>query len=298
MPRPLTKLGHGKQPPPPSPENITVTTSIADFPDNTLPVKPRKRDRIWALLTPQSSNLRSRSPSPAPPGSVTAPRALHGPTINTNVPETNSNNSAQELGTGYRALSSPSKSKLAPNNQPPVPDGNIGAQFPKPDNRVTASSQLASCHQTAELGIHQGQTGPLWIEAYNKLSSDDKINLEIDKLDNLQELLDIADEAKQKCISDQWTIPWGDRTIKVREMAESLMTWITKFRDIGDIAVQYDPAHAALPWAGVRLIITVCNVKPRTALSHKLVYYSCPPLLLIYHRCRCCSTHPRLSMDY
>jgi hypothetical protein len=33
--------------------------------------------------------------------------------------------------------------------------------------------------------------------------------------------------------------------------------WADRFKEIGDIAVQYDPAHAALPWAGVRFLLQV-----------------------------------------
>jgi len=33
--------------------------------------------------------------------------------------------------------------------------------------------------------------------------------------------------------------------------------WVKKFRDVGDVVVQYDPTHAALPWAGVRLLLQV-----------------------------------------
>jgi hypothetical protein len=35
------------------------------------------------------------------------------------------------------------------------------------------------------------------------------------------------------------------------------MEWVDKFKTIGDNAIQYDPAHAALPWAGVRFILQV-----------------------------------------
>jgi len=31
--------------------------------------------------------------------------------------------------------------------------------------------------------------------------------------------------------------------------------WVKNFVEVGDIAVQYDPVHAALPWAAVRLIL-------------------------------------------
>ena len=30
------------------------------------------------------------------------------------------------------------------------------------------------------------------------------------------------------------------------------VSWIAKFTEVVDIAVQYDPVHAALPWAGIR----------------------------------------------
>jgi len=102
------------------------------------------------------------------------------------------------------------ESKLAPNNQPPTLEGNTDtnvkaeAQSTKLHNYPTTSPQLVNCRQISGLGIQRDQASALWIEAYHKLS-DDRINLENDKQDKLQvlqELLDIADKAKQKCISD------------------------------------------------------------------------------------------------
>ena len=34
--------------------------------------------------------------------------------------------------------------------------------------------------------------------------------------------------------------------------------WVQKFISVGDAAVQYDPAHAALPWAAVRFVLQAC----------------------------------------
>lgn len=34
--------------------------------------------------------------------------------------------------------------------------------------------------------------------------------------------------------------------------------WIQKFISVGDVAVQYDPAHAALPWAAIRFVLQAC----------------------------------------
>lgn len=40
-------------------------------------------------------------------------------------------------------------------------------------------------------------------------------------------------------------------------MADKLFAWVSKFKAIGDIVVQYDPGHAALPWAGFRFLLQV-----------------------------------------
>lgn len=43
-------------------------------------------------------------------------------------------------------------------------------------------------------------------------------------------------------------IIWSDVYTKIA-------TWMKKFIEVGDTAVQYDPGHAALPWAAVRFIL-------------------------------------------
>jgi hypothetical protein len=35
--------------------------------------------------------------------------------------------------------------------------------------------------------------------------------------------------------------------------------WVEKFKQIGDIAVHSDQAHATLPWAGIRFLLQVCT---------------------------------------
>ena len=43
-------------------------------------------------------------------------------------------------------------------------------------------------------------------------------------------------------------------------MLEKIIRWVDTFKQIGDVAVQYDPAHAALPWAGIRFLLQVRQV--------------------------------------
>ena len=43
---------------------------------------------------------------------------------------------------------------------------------------------------------------------------------------------------------------------------KSVVSSLNKFVSVGDVAVSFDPAHAALPWAAVRAVLVVC--KPNT----------------------------------
>jgi hypothetical protein len=65
-----------------------------------------------------------------------------------------------------------------------------------------------------------------------------------------------AQKKKLECLRKKYENRKGDKVI-LRDVFDKILTWIDKFRAIGDIAVQYDPAHAALPWAGIRFFLQV-----------------------------------------
>jgi hypothetical protein len=46
-------------------------------------------------------------------------------------------------------------------------------------------------------------------------------------------------------------------TVILRDLFEKIIKWMNVFKEAGDMAAQYDPVHAALPWAGVRLLLQV-----------------------------------------
>ena len=46
----------------------------------------------------------------------------------------------------------------------------------------------------------------------------------------------------------------------IRDVFDKIVRWIDVFKQVGDIAVQYDPAHAALPWAAIRLVLQVYSM--------------------------------------
>ena len=45
--------------------------------------------------------------------------------------------------------------------------------------------------------------------------------------------------------------------MRLRDEADNVMLWLDRFKQVGDIAVNADPIHAGLPWAGIRLLLEV-----------------------------------------
>lgn len=74
---------------------------------------------------------------------------------------------------------------------------------------------------------------------------------------NVDSVLHSARRARRLCAERAWTITFRGETMVLRDVADNILAWVGKFKMIGDIAIQYDPVHAALPWAGVRLLLDV-----------------------------------------
>ncbi|KAF1946986.1 hypothetical protein EJ02DRAFT_331027, partial [Clathrospora elynae] len=99
----------------------------------------------------------------------------------------------------------------------------------------------------------------LWTDAVAQLSNDDKLNINFgrtDKLNILAELHADAERSKQRSIESRWKYKRkSGETVIIRDLFEKIVRWVDMFKEVGDVAVQYDPVHAALPWAGVRFLL-------------------------------------------
>ena len=101
-----------------------------------------------------------------------------------------------------------------------------------------------------------------WQTAFEQLSQKDRTELGVadgTKRLNLPSILATINEKKEQCEKKQWVLyvkKNGDK-VKLREILSNIAESIDKFKEVGDVAVQYDPAHAALPWAAVRFILQV-----------------------------------------
>lgn len=78
-----------------------------------------------------------------------------------------------------------------------------------------------------------------------------------DKLDILNKVVELTKEKKDICVQKQWKFTYNGKVIILRDVADKLLAWLNKFKQIGDIVIQYDPVHAAVPWAGFRFLLQV-----------------------------------------
>ncbi|OCK86125.1 hypothetical protein K432DRAFT_341989, partial [Lepidopterella palustris CBS 459.81] len=101
----------------------------------------------------------------------------------------------------------------------------------------------------------------LWALAAAYLNDEDRRNIDFscpDKLNTLANLHALTEKSKQSCIKERWkyTRKSGE-TVILRDVFDKIVRWINIFKQVGDVAIQYDPVHAALPWAGIRFVLQI-----------------------------------------
>ena len=107
----------------------------------------------------------------------------------------------------------------------------------------------------------QRQDQDLWSKATELLSNEDQEQIrfsEASKLDALKDILSIVREKQASSLQNQRTLKRKDgREIVLRDVFKKIMNSIEKFKEVGDVLVQYDSAHCAIPWAVVRFVLQV-----------------------------------------
>ena len=148
---------------------------------------------------------------------------------------------------------------------PELPGGpQLGLVVPAP--HLVARSPAPPIPQPAAPVPHAGAVpgksgvGSLWTRALDSLSEKDKNTLETNETGSnldIEELIVEVREKREMCLKNQWEFELYGRSVNLRYQADKIISWLAKFKEVGDIAIQHDPSHAALPWAGIRFLLQV-----------------------------------------
>lgn len=97
-----------------------------------------------------------------------------------------------------------------------------------------------------------------WAEAVAQLSSKEREQLKIAGVPGahvLKDVLAVVEAKKDDCAKRHLKFMWHGKPIILRDIFSKIAAWVQRFVEVGDVAIQYDPGHAALPWAAVRFIL-------------------------------------------
>jgi len=139
---------------------------------------------------------------------------------------------------------------------------------------TTSSSTLVAAHSpnastafstpSPQVTSDPSSNRQLLSNALKRLSDRDQATLQDHILPNsndidlaLRQALDAAEAKQQSCIEKRWTFTFAGRPVTLQEEADKVIRWLNRFKTVGDIAVNVDPMHAGLPWAGIRLLLEV-----------------------------------------
>ena len=73
---------------------------------------------------------------------------------------------------------------------------------------------------------------------------------------------------KQTCIDHRLKYKRSNgESVHLYDVFEKIVKWVNKFKEVGDAAAQYDPGHAALPWAAIRFVLQVRRWEGKSYLA-------------------------------
>jgi hypothetical protein len=195
------------------------------------PVRTRKRDKLRGLLRPKPATFqRNQQPTPGAASTVAHTQSI--------------------------ALSSSSSPPLAvPPEASPTSPGGVSAP-------ITAPSEAAEPDPSTVTPPKRD----LWLDALQTLTEAEQNAVRnIQPMgparrhwsETLEELVWLTRERQQECENGSYEFKFQGKKLILRDVAGKIVYWLSKFKDIGDIAVNFDPVHASLPWAGIRLLLQV-----------------------------------------
>jgi hypothetical protein len=96
----------------------------------------------------------------------------------------------------------------------------------------------------------------LWKRAYDSLRDKDRAVLDKNTKSTLDQLQNDIKTRIEQTKGAPVKLPNGEQFF-VRDVFRTISHWVKMFVEVGDTAAQFDPVHAAPPWAALRALLKV-----------------------------------------
>ena len=224
-------------------------------------LKRRKRERIRELFSRRGPELRAEEePGLHSIGESSAHTPAATSSLNS-VPSAVAQDGLSRMTMPSAAMPAPSTQNLT--SQPvltsatvvatdtahtPVPVQNDGEQ---PISTAAGSSTAAAAQSLWSGAISSDELSP---QERRTLAG---IGFGVDSQTMASAVRSMTDGILSEKEGELWKVKFRKEEIVLRDVGMKVLRWVDKFKQIGDIIVQYDPVHAALPWAGFRFLLQV-----------------------------------------
>ncbi|KAK5636393.1 hypothetical protein RRF57_012105 [Xylaria bambusicola] len=139
---------------------------------------------------------------------------------------------------------------------PSAPSTSLGQVAPTMS--TTAPGQVALALQSTSL------SRSLWLDALRTLPENEQQAIQSVRTTqktqssmpgSIEELVHMTGKKQEECDKKSYQFHFRGEKIYLRDVAGKIVFWLNKFKAIGDVAVNFDPVHASLPWAAVRFLL-------------------------------------------
>ncbi|KAI1388967.1 uncharacterized protein F4822DRAFT_263886 [Hypoxylon trugodes] len=76
----------------------------------------------------------------------------------------------------------------------------------------------------------------------------------------IEELQALVAKKQREADANALKVTIGSKTYVVRDLASKIIVWLNRLKEVGDVAVSFDPTHAALPWAAFRFLLQAVTI--------------------------------------
>lgn len=122
---------------------------------------------------------------------------------------------------------------------------------PEPESK---EPPLKDLWQDALQRLPQAKQDTLKKRGFDKLSSGSMAS-------NVKDLVGLVNKKQEECESKFWRVSVGGEDVVLRDYTTSIIGWLEK---AGEIAIQFAPPQASLPWSLIKSVMQV-------SLPHKYV---------------------------